>query len=49
MDFAGAGVEDEEEVEMGAATTLGLEVVRVLEPPSDLVTTEVMRTMLVEE
>lgn len=42
--------EDEgEEVEAGAATMLDLDVVKVLEPPSDLVTTEVRMTTLVDE
>ena len=49
FDFAGAGVSDGEAVEAGAATMLGLDVVTVLEPPSDLVMIEVRRTMLVED
>ena len=49
VDLAGAGLLDGEDVDAGAATTLGFEVVRVLEPPPDLVTTDVIRTMLVDD
>ena len=43
----GVGVDEADEADV-AAMMLGFEVVKVVEPPSDLVTTEVTRIMLVE-
>ena len=47
-DLEGVGAEEGVEAEV-AATMLGAEVVKVVEPPSDLVMMEVMRIMLVVE